>query len=131
MSATTTFAPCAPAMTAIALPMPEAAPVTTIDFPSNLPVIVGHLPFVSFSSLNLAGLVEDRCPLFAMRGDALLDFRPSQPEHLVSHGCIERRPRHAEPVVERVLGPADRARRSVRKARGHFQRLGVKLFVVH
>src|SRR5437764_10972334 len=68
-----------------------------------------------------------RLALLAMRGDAFLRLRAAEAEHLERERGIERRPRHAQPVVERILGPAKRGLRASRELARDFQRLCLQL----
>ena len=61
-----------------------------------------------------------------MGGDAFLHFRPGKAEEFQRQRSIERWPRHAQPVVQAVFGPAQRALRAGREFACHFQRLGLQ-----
>src|SRR5687767_347281 len=71
-----------------------------------------------------------RRTLLAQRGEAFLHFGPGEAEHLQGERGVESRARHAQPVVERILGPAQRGLRAGGKAACYLERLGLQLGLV-
>ena len=53
------------------------------------------------------------------RGDTLAHLRPGEAQHLQGQRGIKTRTRHAQPVVERILGPAYGRLRPRRQLAGH------------
>src|SRR5207245_238122 len=58
---------------------------------------------------------ELRRALLAERGQPLAHVVPGESEALERQRCVEGRPGQAQPVVQGVLGPADRRRRACRQ----------------
>src|SRR5205085_8183874 len=62
-----------------------------------------------------------------MRGDAFLRLRAAEAEHLERERDIERRPRHAQPIVQRILRPAKRGLRAGRELARYLECLCLEL----
>src|SRR2546422_998619 len=63
----------------------------------------------------------------AVRSDAFLRFRAGEAEHFERERGVERRAGHPQPVVERVLGPAQRRLRAGSELARHLERLRLQL----
>jgi len=56
-----------------------------------------------------------------MRGEPLACFRAGEAEQFEGRGGIEQRTVDAQPIVERIFGPANGALRAVRKVFGNIK----------
>ena len=65
-----------------------------------------------------------------MRGEALLDLRTAETQHLQRQRRIEGRPHRAQPVVERVFCPADGTLRPLGQSAGDLDRLSIELRII-
>src|SRR5260370_87011 len=66
-----------------------------------------------------------------MGSQAFLDLRAGEAEKLQRQRGVEDRPGGAQPIVERVFGPADRVGSALGEPGRDFEGLGVELRVVH
>ena len=74
---------------------------------------------------------EARLAFFAMRGEALPDVGARKSQKLQRERVIANGTRGAQPIVERVFGPADRIRCALRKPHRNIQRARLKLRIGH
>jgi len=65
-----------------------------------------------------------------MRGEAFLHLGPHEAQHLERRRGIEGRAHHPQPVVERVLGEADRGLRALGELGGDLEAFGLELVVL-
>src|SRR5581483_7584881 len=119
-SHTATAAPAAASAPTIASPIPRPPPVTTATRPCSAicPPLLARRP------------AEVRRPLLTVRRQALCGVRTSEPEELIGERRVERRRHDAVPVVERVLGPPQRALCAGGERHRHLERLGPHLVVL-
>src|SRR5580693_8789198 len=68
--------------------------------------------------------------LFEVRGEAFLHLRTTEAEELQRQRGVKGRAHHAQPVVERALGPADRALRALGELGRDLDRFRLELGVV-
>src|SRR5260370_7529009 len=70
---------------------------------------------------------EARLALLAMGGEAFLDVRAGEAEKLQGQRGVEDRPGGAQPIVERVFGPADPLGTALADPAPDFEALGLAL----
>src|SRR5216117_1251755 len=75
----------------------------------------------------LVRIREAGLSLLAVRSDAFLRLRAGEAEHFERERGVERRAGHPQPVVERVLGPAQRRLRAGSELARHLERLRLQL----
>ena len=66
--------------------------------------------------------IEPRRPLLPQRGEPFAHVGTAEAQKLQRDRVVEGRPHHPQPVVERVLGPADRGRRAGGQPPGDLER---------
>src|SRR5271154_5713174 len=103
LSNTPTCAPYSAKRRQIALPIAPPPPVTMTFLPFN--------PRMMRSSQRGVG-IELGLALLQMRGEAFFHIGAEEAQHLQPQRRVEGRTHHAQPVVEGVLGEADRALRA-------------------
>src|ERR1044072_5740665 len=99
LSTTPTLQPYSAKRRQMAPPIAPPPPVTMTFLPSN--------PRMTGSSDRRVG-IELGLALREMRGEAFLPLGPHEAQHLQRRRRVEGGAHHAKPVVERVLGEADR-----------------------
>src|SRR4029453_9479941 len=96
------------------------------------PVTMTFLP----ESPRMTGSAEGRVgielglALLEMRGEAFLHLGPHEAQHLQRRRRVEGGAHHAKPVVERVLGEADRGRATLCEVVRDLDPLGLELVVL-
>src|SRR6187551_171186 len=120
LSNTPTIAPYSAKRRQIAPPIAPAPPVTMTFLPFS--------PRMASSQRRVR--VELGLALLEMRGEAFLHLGPHEAQHLERRRGVEGRAHHAQPVVERVFGEADRGLGAFGELGRHFETLGLELVVL-
>src|SRR4029453_4709073 len=105
----------------MAPPIAPPPPVTMTFLPDS-PRMIG-------SSEGRVG-IELGLALLEVRGEAFLHLGAHEAQHLERRRGVERGTHHAQPVVQRVLGEADRGLRALGKLGRDLQALGLELVVL-
>src|SRR5262245_37456019 len=116
-----TWAPYSAKRRQMAPPIAPPPPVTMTFLPSN--------PRMTGSSDRRVG-VELGLALLEVGGEPFLHVRSQEAQDLERRRGVERRSHHAQPVVQRVFGEANRGLRSLGELGRHFQALGFELVVL-
>src|SRR4029453_10504462 len=121
LSNTPTLQPYPAKRLQISPPSAPPPPVTMTFLPES--------PRMTGSSEGRVG-IELGLALLEVRGEAFLHLGAHETQHLERRRGVERRAHHAQPVVERVLGEADRGLCAFGKLGRDFQALGLELVVL-
>src|SRR5258705_7107894 len=105
----------------MAPPIAPPPPVTMTLLPES--------PRMARSLQRRVGL-EPGLALLEMRGKAFLHLGTEEAQHLERRRGVEGRTHHAQPVVERVLGEADRSLRALGELGRDLETLGFELVVL-
>src|SRR4029453_6611044 len=105
----------------MAPPIAPPPPVTMTFLPES--------PRMTGSSEGRVG-IELGLALLEVRGEAFLHLGPHEAQHLERRRGIEGGAHHAQPVVERVLGEADRGLRPLGELGRNLEPLGLQLVVL-
>src|SRR6185369_11458411 len=118
LSNTPTLQPYPAKRRQMAPPIAPPPPVTMTFLPES--------PRMTGSSEGRVG-IELGLALLEVRGEAFLHLRPHEAQHLERRRGVERGPHHAQPVVQGVLGEADRGLCSLGELGGDLEALGLEL----
>src|SRR5882757_3829769 len=121
LSNTPTLQPYSAKRRQMAPPIAPPPPVTMTFFPSS-PRMARSSQWREGDELGLA--------LLEMGSQSFLHLRPEEAQHLERERRVERGAHHAQPVIERVFGEADRGLRPLGQLGGDFERLRFKLLVL-
>src|SRR5262245_19847357 len=121
LSNTPTLAPYSANRRQMAPPIAPPPPVTMTFLPDS--------PRMARSSEGRVG-IEPGLALLEVRGEAFLHLRPQEAQHLQRGRGVERGAHHAQPVVQRVLGEANRGLRALGELGRDFQAFGLELGVL-
>src|SRR3954471_14146067 len=121
LSNTPTLQPYPAKRLQMAPPIAPPPPVTMTFLPES--------PRMTVSSEGRVG-VELGLALLEVRGEAFLHVGTHEAQHLERCRGVERRAHHAQPVVERVFGEADRGLCALGELGCDFQALGFELIVL-
>src|SRR5829696_5857098 len=121
LSNTPTLQPYSAKRRQMAPPIAPPPPVTMTFLPES--------PRMTGSSDRRVG-IELGLALLEVGGQAFLHLGPHEAQHLERRRGIERRAHHAQPVVQRVLGEADRGLRALGELGGDLQALGLELIIL-
>src|SRR4030095_11061572 len=121
LSNTPTLQPYPAKRLQMAPPIAPPPPVTMTFLPDS--------PRMTGSSEGRVG-IELGLALLEVRGEAFLHLGAHEAQHLERRRGVEGGPHHAQPVVERVLGEADRGLRALGALGADVQSLGLELIVV-
>src|SRR6185437_1401979 len=124
LSNTPTWAPYSAKRRQIAEPIAPAPPVTITFLPFSPRTVSSVLCHPersegSFAALRMTAFLDGRVgielglALLEVGSEAFLHLGTHEAQHLERGRGVERRPHHAQPVVQRVLGEADRGLRAL------------------
>src|SRR5215216_4349073 len=121
LSNTPTLQPYPAKRLQMAPPIAPPPPVTMTFLPES--------PRMTGSSEGRVG-IELGLALLEVRGEAFLHLGAHEAQHLERRRGVEGRAHHAQPVVQRVLGEADRGLRAFGELGRDLQALGLELVVL-
>src|SRR5918995_1223502 len=121
LSNTPTLQPYSAKRLQMAPPIAPPPPVTMTFLPES-PRMTGSSEGRVRIELGLA--------LLEVRGEAFLHLGSQEAQHLERRRGVERGAHHAQPVVQRVLGEADRGLRTLGKLGRDLQALGLELIIL-
>src|SRR2546426_6932970 len=96
-----------------------------------LPLPSGERVAAGMQPLERAVRGKFRPALLAVRSEALLHVGAREPEKLQGQRGVKNRAGGAQPIVERIFGPADGAGRAFGESHRDLDRFGVELRILH